>query len=155
MYIAAYQQFETAPICFVQLGGLSAFPSYLKLVLPAYVKSGSRRWRKSFALTALLERWRTPPLPSSVQHMVCTIDNIPSRTCTEFALQDQPHEWRCCQFTKVSPLAGRSTTRTRVHMRVGLSSCAFSARTVAVPDRISISYFKRITKFAVIGAAHM
>ena len=70
MYIAADQQFETAPIFpFVTYssGGLSAFPSYLKLVLPACVKSGSRllpTLKKSFALTALLERWRTSTAPS-------------------------------------------------------------------------------------------
>ena len=40
MYIAVYQQFETAPI--FPFVAYSAFPSYLKLVFPAYVKSGSR-----------------------------------------------------------------------------------------------------------------
>ena len=79
MYIIAYQQFETVPtFSFVMYSsdGLSPFPSYLKLVLQPYVKTGSR------LLPVLKEKLRfdgpshklftndhelAPPLPPSLR----------------------------------------------------------------------------------------
>ena len=68
--MAAYQQIQMVPIFpFVMYnsGRLSAFPCYLKLVLLAYVKSGSHllpMLKKSFVLMVLLERWQTSTAPS-------------------------------------------------------------------------------------------
>ena len=70
MYIVAYKHFEMAPIFTFftySSGRLSVFLSDMKLVLPAYVKYGSRllpTLKKSFALMALLERWQTSAAPS-------------------------------------------------------------------------------------------
>ena len=75
MYLVAYQQFETVPIfSFVTYSSDrgSPLPSYLKLVLQPYVKSGSRK-EKLRAFDCLLmihDRSRTSTAPSYLRRAV-------------------------------------------------------------------------------------